>query len=466
MLANLSPACATPSPRAVITIVGGGFAGTALAVHLAQQPGLRARAEVHLVEPRAVPGPGLAYAPGSHPHLLNVRPGVLSLYPAEPAHFAEWLAQQPEAAGGVPEFAPRALYGRYLAQALAAVEGIQVHADAAVAAPLQPHDRRTVQLASGAAIESDYVVLALGNFPPPPPVEPSGAYLAHPHYHANPWGPHALAGIAPAASVLLIGAGLTAVDVLMALHGQGHRGPVVAVARHGRWPAAHALVAAPYPSYYTELARCPTVGGVVAAFKRHLRRATAQGQDWRPVLDALRPDLGRIWAAWPLVEQARFLRHVAALWGVARHRSPPHNAAMVAALTAQGQVQLVAGRVQAIAPSGPGLRVAVQRRGAVTCAYQADHVVCCTGPLLDYQRIAAPLVQQLRAAGHLTPDPLGLGIVTDVHGALLATDGHPVPGLFTLGPSRRPNAFESTAVPELRQQAVALAAELAARIKD
>ena len=70
----------------------------------------------------------------------------------------------------------------------------------------------------------------------------------------------------------------------------------------------------------------------------------------------------------------------------------------------------------------------------------------------------------LRDAGHLTPDPLRLGLLTDAHGALRAANGTVSETLFTLGPSRRPAYFESTAVPELRQQAAALAAELAKRL--
>ncbi|MFD1468850.1 FAD/NAD(P)-binding protein [Hymenobacter caeli] len=453
--------------RSVITIVGGGFAGTALALHLARQPGLLARAAVHLVEPGPAPGPGLAYAPGPAERLLNVRPGNLSLYPDEPTHFADWLARQPEVAAGVPEFAPRPCYGRYLVQALAAAQdsgGVRWHRAAAVAAPLGPGGRRAVRLDDGTVIESDYVVLALGNFPPPSPAGPDLAYLAHPGYHADPWAPGALASIGPDEPVLLVGAGLTAMDVLVGLHRQGHRAAVVAVARHGRWPAMHGPAGVAYPSYYDELAGLPTVNGVVAVFKRHVRRAAAQGLGWRPVLDALRPDLGRIWSAWPLAEQARFLRHLAPLWGVARHRSPPQNTATVAALAAAGQLRLVAGRVEALAPAGPNLRATVRERAGTAATHLARHVVCCTGPLFDYGRIDAPLVRQLRAAGHLLPDPLGLGIRTDAHGALLAADGAPVSGLFTLGPSRRPAAFESTAVPELRLQAVALAAELAARV--
>ena len=453
--------------RPVITVVGGGFAGTALVVQLRQQ-GALAAADIHLVEPREVPGPGLAYSARRPEYLLNVRPGTLSLYADAPGHFADWLAGQPESAAGVPDFAPRAAYGRYLTAELTAAlapgdgrPGAQWHATAAVAAPLLSDGRRAVHLADGTEILSDAVVLALGNFPPPPPAGPDHAYLAHPGYHADPWAAGHLRRIGPDESVLLIGSGLTAVDVLLALHQDGHRAPVAVVSRHGRWPAAHGPTAAPYPNFYPELAAETTVAGVVTGLRRHLRQAAAQGIGWRPVLDALRPDLGRIWAAWPLAEQRRFLGRLAGLWAVARHRSPPQNAAAVAALTAAGLVRLHVGAVREIVPAGSELRVRVGPSGAAGEWHTAQHVVCCTGPLLDYARIADPLVVSLRAAGHLTPDPLGLGLLTDARGALLDAAGAVSPGLFTLGPSRRPAYFESTAVPELRQQAAALAAALA-----
>jgi uncharacterized NAD(P)/FAD-binding protein YdhS len=456
--------------KPVITIIGAGFAGTALALHLLREEALL-NAAVHLVEPRPVPGPGLAYSPWRPEPLLNVRARSLSLYATEPNHFTNWLSREAEAANGIPEFAARATYGRYLTEEMAAeltkpdpsTARLHWHRTTAVAATSAPDGRRLVQLAEGAPILSDYVVLALGNFPPPPPAGPDHAYLHHSGYHADPWGANALSSIAPDASVLLIGSGLTAVDVLLALRQQGHRAPVTVVARHGRWPAAHGPATAEYPDFYPELAGEATVLGTLKVVRRHLRQAAVHHTDWRPVLDVLRPNLGKIWAAWPLPEQQRFLRHLASLWAVARHRSPPQNAAAIAGLSASGFVQLHLGRVSEIMADGDQLRVRTRPGLAADCWQTARHVICCAGPLLDYSRIQTPLVESLRAASELLPDPLHLGMQTDTCGALLTAQGQPSPTLFTLGPSRRPAYFESTAVPELRQQAAALATELGQR---
>ncbi len=460
--------------RHALTIIGGGFAGTALALHLARLPG-PLPLDVALVEPRPLAGPGLAYSPPRTELLLNVRPAGLSLYADEPAHFAQWLARQPEAADGVPEFAPRATYGRYLTQELAAAlaapaaNGIRLqhYAIEALAAPLLPDGRRAVQLADGRAVASQATVLALGNFPPPPPTGPDHRYLHHPGYHADPWATGSLARIGAEEPVLLIGAGLTAVDMLLALRAQGHRAAVQVVARRGHWPAAHGPADAPhYANFYPELAAEPTVAATLRRVRQHVARAAAQGIGWRAVIDALRPDLGHIWAGWPLDEQARFLRHLAGRWSQVRHRIAPSGAAMLAAQTASGYLYTVPGRAVAIFPDRELLRVEIARAGQPAQWLAAPHVICCAGPLLDYSRIATPLVQQLRADGCLTPDVLRLGIRTDANGALLGADGQPsAGGLFTLGASRRPAYFESTAVPELRRQAAALANVLAQRYR-
>jgi len=457
--------------RRIITILGGGFSGSALLLHLARLPGGPYAADVHLVEPRPA-GPGLAYSAPRPEYLLNVRAPSLSAFADEPDHFAQWLRMNDVPAGD-EQFCSRQTYGRYLQELVAdtlarpAANGLRFfrHQDSAVAATVNPDGRTaTLHLAGSRELTTDYAVLALGNFPPPPPAGPEQAYLSHPTYHGNPWAARALRGIAPTDSVLLIGAGLTAVDVLLGLAADGHTGPVTVVSRNGRWPAEHGPQGTAYPNFYeTDLAGLATVGEVLRAVRRRIREAATQGIDWRPVLDSLRPDLGRIWAAWPVAEQARFLQHLASVWSGQRHRSPPQNVAAVQAMLDAGIVRPELGKVRRIVPQGADLAVQLHKHGQ-TRWLTARHVITCTGPLLDYGRIDDPLVRGLREAGQLVPDSLRLGMQTDAHGALLNARGEASDIFFTLGPSRRPAYFESTAVPELRQQAAALAQHLLEQI--
>ncbi|QIX60245.1 NAD(P)-binding protein [Hymenobacter sp. BT18] len=452
--------------RSVITILGGGFSGSALAVHLAHLPG-QYTADVHLVEPRSALGPGLAYSGERPEYLLNVRACSLSLLAQEPGHFTAWLSQN-GVQKAAQQFFPRQLYGQYVQETVAplltgpAANGLRFfrHATSATAVrPLANEQAAQVELADGQRILSNHVVLALGNFPPLPPTQMPEQ---PPGFHPNPWAPGALATIAPTDSVLLIGSGLTAVDVLLGLRATGHQGPLTVVSGHGHWPAAHLGPQAPYPSFYHHsLQNLTTVSQVLTAVRQEIRQAARAGIDWRPVLDSLRPDLGRIWAAWPPEEQSRFLRHLASLWTTVRHRSPPQNAAFIAGMLSSGQLRQHVGRVQHLEPAAEGLRVHTRHAGQLTTLF-ARHVIACTGPLLDYTRIPDPLIVQMRTEGLLLPDALRLGILTNEHGALLQRHGAASPMLFTLGASRRPQSFESTAVPELRQQAADLALHLAA----
>ncbi|MCC2547192.1 FAD/NAD(P)-binding protein [Hymenobacter sp. BT175] len=449
--------------RQTITIVGGGFSGSMVALQLARLPGGPYACDVHLVEPRPAPGPGLAYSAARPEYLLNVRTQNLSAFPDEPAHFASWLREKQLPAC---EFCSRQTYGDYLRELTAgllaapAANGVRFfwHHQSAVGATVNADGlTATVRLANGREISSHRVVLALGNFPPPPPAGPATEYLAHPTYHPDPWAPGALQSIEAQDSILLIGSGLTAVDVLLGLRATGHQGPIKVVSRHGRWPMEHSRVHSHYPDFYADkLAGLTNIGAVVRVLREEVRLAAEQGVNWRAVLDSLRPHLGQIWAAWPEAEQARFLRHLASLWTTLRHRSPPQNARIIRDMLTTGQIRMSAGRVRQILPRSRYLAVQISR-GPRTEWLTARHIITCTGPLLDYSRIADPLVRELRETGQLVSDSLRLGMVTDAHGALINARGEASTIFSTLGPSRRPAYFESTAVPELRQQAADLA---------
>ena len=57
----------------------------------------------------------------------------------------------------------------------------------------------------------------------------------------------------------------------------------------------------------------------------------------------------------------------------------------------------------------------------------------------------------------VAPDELGLGLQTTVAGNAIGEDGREANDLFVVGTLRKPQFWESTAVPELRVQAAAIA---------
>jgi uncharacterized NAD(P)/FAD-binding protein YdhS len=58
----------------------------------------------------------------------------------------------------------------------------------------------------------------------------------------------------------------------------------------------------------------------------------------------------------------------------------------------------------------------------------------------------------LLAKGLARPDPLFLGLDVSLNGALIGRDGNISESLYAVGPALKGSLWESTAVPELREQ--------------
>jgi uncharacterized NAD(P)/FAD-binding protein YdhS len=435
-----------------VAIIGAGASGTLTAVQYGRAA--RAGARGALIEAGARAARGLAYGTPYGAHLLNVPASRMSALPDDPEHFVRWLRAHLRGASAAT-FAPRPLYGAYLSELLHD-DAIASHVErvGGTAVGLTRRDSLwLVHLGDGRAIEARNVVLALGNLPPHDPLHLGDDAPAE--YVRDPWGPGAVYGLDPDAPVLLIGTGLTMVDLALALRAEGHRGPMIALSRRGRLPRAHSP-RSPRPVDGTSELASPR------AAMRWIREQVARGHDWRAVIDSLRPHTPAIWQSWSRAGRASFLRHARNLWDVHRSRAAPDVARAIDELVASGALRVERGRLVRMTAVDDGLDVVWRRAGSdVEDTLRVARAINCTGPATDYTRIDLPLVVQLRRNGWLVPDAHALGIETDRDGRLLDIHGNPVDGLFTLGTLRRPALWESIAIPEIREQAAALARILA-----
>src|SRR5207248_62585 len=204
-------------------------------------------------------------------------------------------------------------------------------------------------------------------------------------------------------------------------------------------------------------ARIGAIG--VRGLLRALRTASGREGDWRAVFDAFRSSTQRIWGRLPFAERNRFLRHLRAYWDVHRHRMAPPVGAAIAAMRASGQLSIRAGRIASFALEGGAAVVRFRLRGSRELAeLSCARVINCTGPATRIGEARSDLVSSLLASGLAQPGSLGMGFATDRDGSLLGASGG---RLFTLGSLRRGDLWESTAVPELRDQARALASRIA-----
>jgi uncharacterized NAD(P)/FAD-binding protein YdhS len=456
-----------------IAIVGGGFSGVAVAIHL-----LRAQASgafpqglvIDLIEPRAELGSGAAYAIRDYPYPLNVAAGQMSIDAAQPGDFVDFVRAQGIHASAA-DYLPRQVFGEYLrvrfAEACANASARTTHWRAsALQLRRGAKDFWELWLDDGRTLRADDVVLALGNAPPATPAEL--APIAHTHRCVDdPWslGATAHQGIH---SVLILGSGLTMIDAALRLAAVRPRlRHIHVLSRHGLLPEVQSTT--PLPSIRPEVgAAFAAARGSTRALMRTFRALMADvqsaGGDWREVLALARPQLPAHWRALDYTQRARFLRHARALWDVHRHRVPAGPLGAVHTLARTGILEVHAGRIEAVSPAEDGVEVIWRPRGATrTRAWLVDRVVNCTGPECRIARNTDPLVQSLLANGLIRADALSLGLDIDEAGRPLARDGGPVDRLHYVGPWLRARDWEATAVPELREHAARLAHRLIAQ---
>lgn len=424
-----------------VAVVGGGFSGLLTALHLlARDP----EVVVRLVEKADRFGLGRAYAAANGRQLLNVRAANMSAFPDRPDDFIDWLTGN----GGGEGFVSRARYGEYLQALLRQTLGaggeaarrLLLEKDEVV--DLSPcAGRFQVQLALGRRLAADAVVLATGLGGPSRFRERPG--LWPPVAIADPWTLDP--GAAPAGDILLIGSGLTMVDVVLALDRPDRR--FLAISRHGLLPEAHEVATAePLPA--ADL-RSPRL--VMRALRAHAARV-----GWRSAVDGIRPLTPAIWRGWTMDERRRFLRHARAWWDVRRHRMAPEVAERIAAMLADGRLRVAAGRLTRLEPSLDGVAAQIRPRGAMV-AFEGSFsaVVDCTGLSGDLDD--SILLRNLRGRGLVRPDQLRLGLDVDDAFRPLSARGQPTPGLFAIGPLTRAARWETVAVPDLRSQTAEVA---------
>jgi uncharacterized NAD(P)/FAD-binding protein YdhS len=189
--------------------------------------------------------------------------GQMSALPAEPDHLIRWARADASSSGGTAgevtntTFLSRPDYGRYLRDTLAEAEHQALpvarltRITSSVLAVRPGNGDRPVRLVlRDGEIGADVAVLATGNAPSTLPFDaPASERIV-----AEPWRPGALDRVAgrPATgdgalgpdgdqdrSVVIVGTGLTMLDLAMAITDSDPAAVIHAVSRHGLLPRAH-----------------------------------------------------------------------------------------------------------------------------------------------------------------------------------------------------------------------------------
>jgi uncharacterized NAD(P)/FAD-binding protein YdhS len=452
----------------VVAVIGGGFSGTMVAAQLARRSA-ESRRPLHVIviDRQTAMAEGAAYRTPDSSHLLNIAACRMSAWPDRPDDFVEWSRRREP---GLSPFAflQRRSYGEYLRATLfeALAEAGQPCSMEYHRAEAQAVDRRSgggwhIRLGSGAVVDADSLVLATGHRPPDDPLRRCWTG-SRARYVTDPWAALALTSIEPHESVCLLGTGLTAIDVLQSLSQTARSAPVMAVSRRGLMPAPHVPVplgAIDAGAWIEALSSGGplTITGLSHAIRHEIRGQCQSGHNWRQVIDGLRPYISRLWVRLSDVERGRFMRHARPFWEVSRHRMAPEIAESVRRLKERGLFSRAAARIVAARGDSDGVTLGIRRRGQVKAeTLKFNWVVNCTGPAFGGYHSLPKVLRCLIEKDCLEADPMGLGVRSTADGQA-QIKGCAVDDLYIIGTLRKPDLWESTAVPELRQQAAAAA---------
>ena len=444
-----------------VAIIGGGYTGTAFAIHLsraAPKP-----LDILVIEPRERVGGGLAHSTEDPNHRLNAPDVIHLLYPDDPLHFRGWLEDtgrsrsDPDAWYADGRLYPRrgdfgayltAQFDAYAARCPSDSNLIHVRRSAVSVEPCSRGFR--IALTGGERIEAGYCVIAVGPDATTFPVASKGADDTRDRQIPDSLRPGALAGLPRDANVLILGTGLTAADAVATLVGHGHDGTITCLSRRGLRPLDQAPPpdAEPEPLWHRLAIQPPpfvqqhglpaNVHDLMHIVRADARDRIAHGEPWHGAIDDIRDAAGELWRALDTREKRRFLRHVKPYYDCHRFRIPPQTRDLLTAPERRGQLSFRAGRVLSVEPLqarlNGRLEVNIRLRGERHTRHQVyDAILFCLGFSRAVVDTDNPFLRSCLRNGLARPSDMGRGVDTDEGCRVIGADARPVPGLYALG---------------------------------
>jgi uncharacterized NAD(P)/FAD-binding protein YdhS len=491
----------------MITIVGAGASGILSLSRLVSKlsPNSASKLTIRVFEKSGSFGPGLAYSTPLNCHILNMNAGTMSAVIGEPDHFIDWLKENeqrilnecPHLSLDEKAYPPRKVYGYYLedikknAQEKAKQKKIRVELIKGEVIDIQEGAyHKEVLLRDGRTFQADFVIMALGHFPPTILYELRGTdgYLPY------PWPAQVIMDqVSPREPVCILGAGLSAIDTLFTLLENDHREKIYLVSRTGFIPKVQGKSKKRVLQFITQNTfegqklSLEEVGGLLV---REIERAEGKGIDWlhalnpaksieeileediatakagpipsESVLLATAEIISNLWNSLSHEEQRKFDCDYKSIWTVYRHPMPIVNAEKILHTLKSGQLKVLSGfKCVQYLGKGQGFLVDIQTRYGMTFPFRVRSFINATGQGLAVARYDDTLVQNLIRQGTIAPHPSG-GIYVDFDASFaMNKDGKPLKWLFVVGEMTRGTHFFTNAISQLSLFADRIAGSIA-----
>ena len=434
----------------IIAIIGGGMSGTFTVFNYIKQ--CQKPTSILWFDFSAKFCKGYAYSSFDNNHLLNVRASNMSAFADEPHHFTNWLKQH-DSIYSEHDFVPRKIYGDYVQDTFDKLKTtnpfVTIHQFAEEIISINKNENG-FELMGSKKYEAQKILLAFGNFLPAHPSSLSKEFITSKNYFQNAFHAQLIQKFSSAKSIAILGSGLTMIDLCVTLYHHHYRGNIQIISPHAYIPQTQTkFLGKVYPSFI-DAKKQYSLLEIFSKVNQQLKIAKKENKNLNSVIDSLRPSLQTLWLQFSLKDKRQFLRHLRHKWGVARHRAPIESMAIFNKLAANNQIQLIKGRISNIETFDSNFEIHYSNLEIKQNVLKSDLIINCTGPESDYTKLTSTLVKQLINSKLIEADELKYGIKAQENGQIS-------PDLFTIGPPLKGILWESTAVPEIREQAKELA---------
>lgn len=427
-----------------IVIIGGGASGTIALIQSIRT--LSNKAYISVIETSEILGQGLAYSTREDCHLLNVPVGKMSVFPDHPNHFKDWLNSRNSSLDAFEShsFVPRKFFAEYLASLVANLPQERYrHIKSRVQAVSRFTSLWEIELDNHTKIYADAVILATGyaaqtklpfllNFP----LE-TNAKIFQSHEFEK------ISALNSNETILILGTGLSAVDVILQLKQKGHT-RFHCISKHGHFPHPHLEVG------HHQVVHLPQLHGysplqilrLIRSFERN------QNHELLDVIHAVRLQAKKIWACWTKSEKKSFLTHLQSYWEKVRHRVPRSVFAEIQSDLSSGKIRVTAGKISSVSPGPLGLQVHFRKRGLVTSETEPCSVLILANGAKINQSI------KIRFQGKsVTTCAFGFGFRNTPS------------DLWVIGPPAKTVLWEITSIPDISVQVEQVVQEIALHLE-